>query len=134
MPQIADSGFLVAYWSERDTYHDWARGIVQEAPLLNCAPVLTEAAYMIGNPEPLLQMIVDGDLSAQFDVAMNAQYLLRWLKKYADLDPGLADACVVNLADLTPRARILTTDRRHFSAYRTLASKPLKCLFPPLDI
>ena len=106
MPQIADSGFLVAYWSERDTYHGWARDVPQEAPLLTCAPVLTEAAYMIGNPAPLLQMIVDGDLRADFDVGLNARNLLLWLKKYTDLDPGLADASVVTLADLTPRAKI----------------------------
>jgi len=88
---------------------------------------------MIGSPEPLLQMIVDGALRADFDVGLNARYLLLWLKKYADLDPGLADASVVTLADLTPRAKILTTDRRHFSAYRTLAGKPLQCVFPPID-
>ena len=133
MPQIADSGFLVAYWSERDNHHGWARGIPQEAPWLTCAPVLTEAAYMIGNPEPLLQMIVDGEMRADFDVGLNARYLLLWLKKYADLEPGLADASVVTLAHLTPRAKILTTDRRHFSAYRTLAGKPLDCVFPPLE-
>jgi len=132
MPQIADSGFLVAYWSERDNHHGWARGIPQESPLLTCAPVLTEAAYMIGNPEPLLQMIVDGDLRADFDVGLNARYLLLWLKKYADLDPGLADACVVALTDQTPHSEVLTTDRRDFSAYRTLAGKPLNCIFPPV--
>ena len=131
MPQIADSGFLVAYWSGRDAHHAWARGIVQEAPLLTCVPVLTEAAYMIGNPERVLQMIVDGDLSADFDMGLHAKYLLLWLKKYADLDPGLADACVVALADQTPHSEVLTTDRRDFSAYRTLAGKPLNCIFPP---
>jgi len=133
MPQIADSGFLVAYWSGRDAHHAWARGIVQEAPLLTCVPVLTEAAYMIGNPERVLQMIVDGDLSADFDMGLHAKYLLLWLKKYADLDPGLADACVVALADQTPHSEVLTTDRRHFSAYRTLAGKPLNCIFPPVQ-
>ena len=87
---------------------------------------------MIGNPEPLLQMIVDGDLRADFDVGLNARYLLLWLKKYADLDPGLADACVVALTDQTPHSEVLTTDRRDFSAYRTLAGKPLNCIFPPV--
>jgi predicted nucleic acid-binding protein len=132
MPQVADSGFLVAYWSERDAHHDWARGLSKEPPLLTYAPVLTEAAYMIGDPEPLLQMIVDGDLKADFDVGLHAQSLLVWLEEYADLNPGLADACVVALADLTPGATILTTDRRHFSGYRTLAGKPLNCIFPPV--
>jgi predicted nucleic acid-binding protein len=133
MPKIADAGFLIAYLSERDAYHAWARGVAQEAPLLTCGPVLTETAYMIRAPERVLQMIVDGDLSEDFDVGLHAKYLLLWLQKYADLDPGLADACVVALADQTPDSEVLTADRRHFSAYRILAGKPLNCIFPPVE-
>jgi predicted nucleic acid-binding protein len=91
---------------------------------------LTEAAYLLGTPEPLLQMLVDGDLMADFDAEAHAADLLRWVEKFADLDPGFADACVVKLGELHPRAEILTTDRRDFSAYRTLAGKPLRCVFP----
>ena len=130
MPQIADTGFLVAYWNKADTHHNWARNLVLHAPLLTCVPVLTEAAYLVRTPEPLLQMLVDGDLVADFDVTLHAAVLQRWLKKFADLDPGLADACIVKLAELTPRAEILTTDRRDFSVYRTLAGKSLRCVFP----
>jgi len=50
----------------------------------------------------------------------------------AVVDPGFADACVVKLGELHPRAEILTTDRRDFYAYRTLAGKPLRCVFPPV--
>jgi predicted nucleic acid-binding protein len=121
MPQIADTGFLVAYWNKADVHHQWARGLAVSAPLLTCEAVLTEAAYLLGKPEPLLQMLVDGDMEADFDTAHHAPELLRWLEKFADLDPGLADACVVRLAELHPRAEVLTTDRRDFAAYRTLA-------------
>jgi len=130
MPQIADTGFFVAYWNKADVHHRWARDLAVRAPLITCEPVLTEAAYLIGTPEPLLQMLIDGDLVADFDVTHHAADLLRWLKKFSDLDPGLADACVVRVAELTPRAEILTTDRRDFSAYRTLDGRPLRCLFP----
>ena len=93
MPQIADTGFLVAYWNRADAHHDWARGLAVSAPLRTCEAVLTEAAYLIGQPEPLLQMLVDGDLVLAFDAASHAPELLRWLEKFADQDPGLADAC-----------------------------------------
>jgi uncharacterized protein len=132
MPQIADAGFLVAFWSKNDLHHRWARSLVVRPPLLTCAPVLTEGAYLLGQPDPLLQMLVDGDMTSEFDLDAYAPELLRWLQKYADLDPGLADACVVRLAEITPRAEVLTTDRRDFNAYRTLSGKPLRCVFPPL--
>jgi predicted nucleic acid-binding protein len=130
MPQIADTGFLVAFWIKEDLHHQWARNLAVRAPLLTCAPVLTEAAYLPGDPAPLLQMLWDGDLSADFDLTQNAGRLMRWLAKFADLDPGLADACIVAIAETTPRSEILTTDRRDFTAYRTLSGKPLRCVFP----
>ena len=131
MPQIADTGFLVAYWSKKDTHHRWARGLTVTAPLRTCEAVLTEAAYLLGTPEPVLQMLADGDLTADFQAEMHATDLLRWLDKFADLDPGFADACVVKLGELYPRAEILTTDRSDFTIYRTHAGKPLRCVFPP---
>lgn len=130
MPQIADTGFLVAYWSRADSHHAWARGLEVTAPLLTCEAVLTEAAYLLGHPEPLLEMLIDGDLALSFDAASNAADLLRWLEKFADLDPGLADACVVRLAELNPRADVLTTDRRDFTPCRTLSGRPIRCVFP----
>jgi predicted nucleic acid-binding protein len=130
MPDIADTGFLVAYWSKADAHHRWARRLKITAPLRTCDAVVTEAAYLLGTPEPLLQMLVDGDSTLDLDTAAHAADLLRWVRKFADLDPGFADACVVKLGELFPRADILTTDRRDFIAYRTLAGKPLRCVFP----
>ena len=130
MAQIADTGFLVAFWNKADAHHRWARGLNVRAPLLTCEAVLTEAAYLLGRPEPLLQMLVDGDLVADFDASLHAPELLRWLEKYADLDPGFADACVVRLAEISPRAEVLTTDRRDFTTYRTLMGKVIRCRFP----
>lgn len=132
MPQIADTGFLVAFWNARDAHHQWARGLALHAPLLTCEPVLTEAAYLLGTSEPLLQMVMDGDISSAFDLDENAPALIQWLARYGDIDPGLTDACVVRMAELSPRCEVLTTDRRDFSIYRTLSGKPLKCVFPPV--
>ena len=75
-------------------------------------------------------MIVDGDLDVNFNVDTHATHLIRWLEKYDDVDPGLADACVVRPAEITPRAEVLTTDRRDFSVYRTLSGKTIRCIFP----
>ncbi len=92
-----------------------------------------EAAYLLGTEEPLLQMLVDGDITSFLDLDAHAAALLDWLRKYSDMDPGLADACIVRMAEVTPRAEILTTGRRDFSTYRSLTGKPLRCLFPPAD-
>jgi predicted nucleic acid-binding protein len=87
MPQVADTGFLVAYWNKRDAHHRWARGLSVTAPLRTCEAVVTETAYLLGTPEPVLQMLVDGDLTVDFQAETHATDLLRWLEKFADLDP-----------------------------------------------
>jgi predicted nucleic acid-binding protein len=131
MPQIADTGFLVAYWNKGDTHHQWARGVAVRSPLLTCEAVVTEAAYLLDQAVPLLEMFIEGDMTAEFEAELHAAELKQWLEKFEDLNPGFADACVVRLAEITQRAEILTTDRRDFSIYRTLAGKPLRCSFPP---
>lgn len=130
MSAIADTGYLVAYWSEDDQHHDWARSLNVHAPLITCEAVITEAAYLTGAPELFVQMIADGDLIVDFAIGDHSSDILRWLSKYDDLDPGYADACVVKLGELFPRRDILTTDATDFRTYRTLAGKPLRCIFP----
>ena len=130
MPQIADTGCLVAFWNRADAHHRWARGTSVAAPLRTCEAVLTEAAYLLGRPGPLLRMLVEGDLTLDFDAARHAPDLLRWLDKHADLAPGYADACVVRLAELFPRFEVLTTDQRDFSVYRTLSGRAIRRRFP----
>jgi hypothetical protein len=85
MRQIADAGFLVAYWIKEDQHHRWARDLALDGPLLTCAPALTEAAHLTRSAEPLLQMILDGDLIADFYLGLHARYLQFWLRKFCDL-------------------------------------------------
>ncbi len=130
MPSIADAGYLIAYWSDNDVHHDWARALDVKTPIITCDAVVTEAAYITGATELLLEMILDGDLEVRFDITEYGRDILRWLEKYHDLAPGYADACVVKLGEIYPSYDILTTDARHFRAYRTLSGKPLRCRFP----
>jgi predicted nucleic acid-binding protein len=131
MQPIADTGWLVSFWNARDVHHTWARGLEITAPPLVCEAVLAEAAWLLGTPAPLLSMLRDGDLKTAFSSEREAEALLKWLAKYEDVDPGLADACVVRMAELNPKRPVLTVDRRDFTIYRTLSGKPVNCHFPP---
>lgn len=131
MQPIADTGWLVAFWNARDVHHAWARGLEITAPPMVCEAVLSEAAWLLGTPEPLLTMLKEGDLQTAFSAETEAGALLKWLSKYEDLDPGFADACVVRMAELNSKRPVLTVDRRDFSIYRTLSGKVIQCLFPP---
>lgn len=49
MPVIVDTGPLVAFFDQSEAHHDWVAERIdeEEAPLLVCEPVLTEAAYLL---------------------------------------------------------------------------------------
>lgn len=132
MGSVGDTGFLVAYLSRRDSHHRWARALKVELPVRTCEAVLAEVAHLTNASEELVRMILKGDVWVDFELRRHASDILRWLEKYADLDPGLTDACVVKLGELYPNDPILTTDRSDFTAYRTLGGKPLNCIFPPV--
>jgi predicted nucleic acid-binding protein len=93
--------------------------------------VMLSCPRLLGTPVPLLAMLRDGDLQTAFSTEEETAALLRWLAKYEDLDPGLADACVVRMGELNPKRPVLTVDRRDFSIYRTLSGKAVQCVFPP---
>ena len=48
------------------------------------------------------------------------------MERYEDLDPQLADACLVYLAHRENIDTVFTLDRRDFSVYRTVARKPFQ--------
>jgi predicted nucleic acid-binding protein len=50
------------------------------------------------------------------------------LRKYADQGFDLADAALMHLAQRESIVHVFTTDRRHFSVFRTAARKPLQLL------
>ena len=55
--------------------------------------------------------------------------VLSLASKYSDRPMDLADACLVRMAELTPRSRIRTIDRSDFSTYRRHARLPIPCEF-----
>lgn len=50
----------------------------------------------------------------------------RIMVKYAELDPGLADASIVVLAARNGIRDVLTLDRRHFDVMRQANSRPFR--------
>jgi uncharacterized protein len=59
---IADTGFLVAFISRHDDYHDWAAGIAQQLhqPALTCEAVLAETAFHLRSCPRVFEMLNDG--------------------------------------------------------------------------
>lgn len=120
---LVDTGPLVALLNRRDKYHDWARATFDglEPPLFTCEAVLTESAYLVrdlaGGPTAILDLVTRGVVRVDFRVDAELLALRTLLTKYASVPMSLADACLVRMAELSPKSVVITVDS-DFRTYR----------------
>jgi predicted nucleic acid-binding protein len=132
MKAIADTGFLVALASARDTYHGWAAAIAVQItePLLTCDAVLAETAFHLRDTAGVLDMVLSGLVTPAFDVKLHASELHELALRYADQRPDLADLCLVRMSELHRGHPIITIDRKDFAVYRRHRHRTIPFICP----
>lgn len=134
---IVDTGPIVALLNRRDEFHEWAASTFAtiEPPLFTCEPVLTEAVYLVrklrGGPEAVLDLVTRGVLRVAFRVDAELLALRTLLVKYASVPMSLADASLIRMIELQPRAAILTLDQ-DFRVYRRSGRHTVPVIMPNL--
>jgi predicted nucleic acid-binding protein len=133
MKGIADTGFLVAFVSRDDAYHDWAVGLADEfdAPLLTCEAVLAETAYNLRNSAIVFEMLREGIITLAFDCNDHLSQLETLAERYADRRPDLADLCLIRMSELFPKHPVVTLDRQDFRVYRRNKRETIPLICPP---
>src|SRR5947208_16894012 len=132
MRGIADTGFLVAFRSRLDIYHDWAVRVAAQIdePLLTCEAVLAETAFHLRSVTSVLEMIRDGLIILSFNCEEHLVQL-EWLAlRYADRQPDLADLCLIRMSELYPNHRVITVDQ-DFRIYRRNKREVIPLISPP---
>ena len=76
-------------------------------------------------------MVLDGDLEVALNTQTEAAALQTLISKYEER-MDLADASIVRLSELHPRARVLTVDKGDFKIYRRFGRGHIPCDFPPI--
>ena len=132
---ILDTGPLVAFLSKRDKYHSWAYGQFQENPFpfITSESVVSEAVFFLQTQPEQIKNLHDlfalGAIEVAFNFHPEADAIFQLLKKYKDTPMDLADACLVRLAELHPKSKILTLDS-DFTVYRKHRNKTLDVIMP----
>ena len=131
---ILDAGPLIAALNRDDRFHQWARDTIARIgpPFYSCPEAMAEAAAMTGQPAAVVEMIQAGEIVLRFDLADQAASVLALLKKYADRNIDLADACIVRMTELTRDCRVVTVDRADFSVYRRNGRDLIPIIAPPI--
>jgi predicted nucleic acid-binding protein len=132
---LADSGPLVAYLDRSDQHHAWAKemmGTLTE-PVETCDAVLAEVTFLLQRGRIaaglLLRMIERGVVVSRFESMREVQSLRVLLERYENVPMSFADACMVRLSELHPRAEVWTTDS-DFTIYRRNRRSPIPLRMP----
>jgi predicted nucleic acid-binding protein len=130
---IADTGFLVAFSSYRDTHHEWATSLAEQVtePLLTCEAVLAETAFLLQDVGQVLEMIVDGLVALSFDCNDHLPQLAALAKRYKDRTPDLADLCLIRMSEIYPKHSVITVDAEDFRIYRRNKREVIPVVCPP---
>jgi len=122
-PALLDTGVIVALLDRSETKHASCVATVGGLahPLATCEAVIAESCYLLrrleGAPEAVLENVERGVFQIPFRIAQSAAAVRGILRKYRDLTPDYADACLIQLAEELDTGDILTLDSG-FRAYR----------------
>jgi predicted nucleic acid-binding protein len=131
---ITDTGPLVGWINSRDQWHAWSVRVMEmlTPPLLTCEGVIAEASWQLSPSreavDRLYGLVESGALRVVDLLPEHIPHLRALSAKYPQMD--YCDAAVVRLAEMFPRAIVITTDSTHFSVYRRFRDKPLILIHP----
>ena len=132
---LLDTGPLVAALDRRDEHHAWAVAQLRDVapPLKTCESVISEAGFLLrgvnGGTSALCEFIQRGMVEIGFHMAPEFEALAKLLSRYAEVPISIADACLVRMSELDPRAPVLTTDS-DFLIYRRNGRQALSTIMP----
>jgi uncharacterized protein len=132
---LVDTGPLVSALNENDQHHGWALDVFGRLPppLFTCESVLSEAQFLLhdrgGDPLAILEWVQAGVISVAFDAKDEIERLISLQRSYRNLPMDLADACLVRMAELHPRSRVITLDS-HFRVFRRNGRQQIPLLAP----
>ena len=133
MKGIADTGFLVAFVSRDDAFHDWAVGLAEhlDESLLTCEPVLAEAAFHLRNCAKVFELLNERIITLAFDCNDHLPQLEALAERYADRRPDLADLCLIRMSEVFPKHPVVTLDWEDFRVYRRNKRETIPLICPP---
>lgn len=131
---IVDAGPLIGWLDGADQWHDWSVAALSDRrlPLHTTEIVLGEACWNLGGNSPPVHALLD--LVRKHAVILAHVWpsgladCQEIMLKYPQMDA--ADASLVVLAELFPKAKLITTDRRDFQRCRGLRNRALNLLLP----
>lgn len=133
MTTLVDAGPLIALLDADEPHHARCAAAITRSSvrLVTCEAVIAEACFILRRlpkaRRDLLLDVHDGLYIVDYQLAPRADVVAGLMAKYANVPMSLADACLVDLAEINSIGRILTLDA-DFGVYRWGRNKPFEML------
>jgi len=133
---LVDTSAILQLASSTAKRHTDVVAVVEElaGPFLLSPFVLAELDYMLGTKHgqgtqvAMLDEVVEGAYELAEFHRSDVESAAAVIRRYEDLQIGLADASIVVLADRHQSVDVLTFDSRHFRAMRGPGGRPFRLL------
>ncbi|MCU0580033.1 MAG: PIN domain-containing protein [Desulfobacterota bacterium] len=133
---LIDTGIIIALADKGDSWHQRSLRFIKtfQGRLIAPSTIIPEVCYLLntylGSPAEMafIESLVQRQLAIETVTLEDLGRSLEILKAYADLNIGLVDATIVALAERLGISKLLTADRRHFSALKLKQGTPLELL------
>jgi predicted nucleic acid-binding protein len=132
---IVDAGPLVALLNGSDKHHAWTRTVLDdvEPPMTTCEAVISEACFQLhrinGAQDAVLELVARGVVTVGFSLEAELPAVRKLMERYSSVPMSLADACLVRMSELEPRATLITLDS-DFKIYRRNRRQVIPALLP----
>jgi predicted nucleic acid-binding protein len=127
---IADTGPIIAWLNREDQHHSWATQLPQRRPWLTLECCLAEAAWNLGQPGKVAQLVELGLVVVVPLEADDWRRIVELSARFADHDIDLVDFAVVRLSEKFRSEKIATVDRDHFTILRRFRHERLPLILP----
>ena len=126
MSYILDTGFLYARLNDQDINHPAVSSVALRASDLLFLPVpaKTEITFLLNRDlgtravAEFIQALPRSNFVLEVPTPEDYARSAEILRKYDDNNIDFVDACIVAMAERLNITKILTVDKRHFSAFR----------------
>jgi hypothetical protein len=123
---ILDTGIVYAAADKKDSWHEKTVGFLANfrGRLIIPSTVIPEACYLLNTylgqsaEIAFVNSINNKELAVEHFNFEDLERCIALLKKYGDLNLGFVDASVIAISERLKVYKIMSTDRRHFSAVR----------------
>jgi predicted nucleic acid-binding protein len=132
---IIDTGAIVALLDENDQYHSFVDHKMRELspPFYSCEAVITESFFLLQRipqgVKKLISLLETDKITIHLSYNKYSSNIHEIITKYANLPASFADACLVQIYEITRKAHIFTLDA-DFNIYRTPGGEPLSLITP----